>query len=170
MDQTMSIAIFLCLTLIISSFGSQSWSSVPWFLELNTSRSNFVGAALCGRPLCGNERVTNDQGGHGLPPLQYARWIFYFDGLRGNPDDDVVGLDVACDDGASSDHGVVADGRAGQHRGVVREPDAVADPGLWRLDVMNVVDIMVVRIDVGVVRNRNVIADVDAAAIVEEHV
>ena len=99
-----------------------------------------------------------------------SRWIFYFHGFCGDADDDVIGLDVARDHRAGTDQRVVADLHAGQNGRVIGEANAVSDPRVRCLDLVNVVDVMVVGVDVCVVRDRDVVADVDAAAIVEQYV
>src|ERR1051325_2522137 len=123
----------------------QSWSSVQWFLEVTNAAFHFVGAALRGRPTCAH------LGRARRAALQDTDWIFHLDSLGWDADFDVLGLDVAGGDGARADQRVVADGRAGQNSRVVSDADAVSDSRLRRLNVVNVVDVMVVRIDVRVI-------------------
>ena len=83
-------------------------------------------------------------------PSRHLR-LFDLNGLRGNPDDDVVRLDVARDYRARSDHGVVSDLCAGQNSRVIRDTDAVSNRCARSLDFVDVVDVVIMGIDVDVV-------------------
>ena len=99
-----------------------------------------------------------------------AAWVFDLHCFCGNSDHDVMRLDVARDHGAGADQRVVSDLHAGENGRVIGDANAVSDARSRRLDLVDVVDVVVVGIDVCVVGNRDVVADVDAAAIVEQHV
>ena len=82
-----------------------------------------------------------------------AVWVFDLHGFGGNANHDVMWLDVARDERAGSDHCVVADFRTGQNGPVIGDTNAVSDLCARRLDLVDVVDVVVVRVDVGVVRD-----------------
>jgi hypothetical protein len=90
-------------------------------------------------------------GGHREPPVQMLCPVFDLGCLGGDTDDDVIRLDVARDHRAGADQRVVTDLDAGENGGVVCEADVVSNPGLGRIDLVDVVDIVIVRIDVCVI-------------------
>ena len=90
--------------------------------------------------------------------------------FRWDADHDVMRLDVPRDQRAATDQRVITDLRAGENRGVIRDSDAVPDPRYGSFDFVDVVNVVVMRIDVCVVGDRDVVADLDAAAIVEQDV
>src|SRR5882724_8513072 len=95
---------------------------------------------------------------------------FHLDRLGGNAGDDVVRRNVFGRDAHRADHAVLADGDAAHHGGVVGDARARADLGLGVVDDHAVVQIVVVRVDVGVVGDRRALVDDDFAAIVEQNV
>src|SRR5437868_7385784 len=96
--------------------------------------------------------------------------VFDLHRLRRNSDDDVVWFDITRDHRAGADHRVISDLRPGQHGRVIRNTHAVANPRWWCVDLVNVVNVVVVRVDVCVIRDRDVVANVDPTAIVEQYV
>src|SRR6185369_3672608 len=123
----MSTAIFLCLTLVLA---------VAWKWKLGQC-AEVSGNECESFQLC-DCAFLEDSGG-----------VFYLNCLGWNADDDVVRLHIPGDHRASSDEGVIANRHAREHRRVVRKTHAAADTRLRRLDVVDVVNIMVVGIDVG---------------------
>ena len=78
--------------------------------------------------------------------------------------------DVSCNHSIRANHRVIFDLHARQNGGVVGNADAVAETSRRRVDLMDVVDVVTVGVDIGVVRDRYVVADVDAAAVIEQDV
>src|SRR5215204_1217011 len=130
------------------------------FLEEISDDSSFVGAALRGRP-CSEHNVERWRSGACLPaPLALRSWrsaswcsvsTFDFDSLGGNTDDDVIRLDVPRDHGPRAHHRAIADLRTRKHGRVIRDANVVSDPRSRGLDVVDVVDVVIVRVDVCVV-------------------
>ena len=79
-------------------------------------------------------------------------------------------IDVPSDNRAASDQSVISDLCAGQDGRVIRDSDAVPNAGYRCIYLVDVVNIVVMRIDVRVVRDRDIVADFDAASIVEQDV
>src|SRR5205085_4867247 len=96
--------------------------------------------------------------------------VFDLRRLRGNADHDVMWFDVTCDHCAGANHRMISDLRPGEHGGVIRDTHAIPDPCRRCVDLVNVVNVVVMRVDVYVIRDRYMVADVDAATIVEQYV
>ena len=79
-------------------------------------------------------------------------------------------LDVPSDDSATANQSVISDLCASQDGRVVRDSDTVPDTRYGSLYFVDIVNVVVMRIDVGVVRDGHVVADLDAASIVEQDV
>src|SRR6478736_9951278 len=52
---------------------------------------------------------------------------------------------------------------------MVREANTIADSGHRGVDLVNVINIVSMGIDVGVIRNRDIVTDLDTAAVVQEN-
>ena len=96
--------------------------------------------------------------------------LFYFDCLSGNSDHDVMRLHVTRYHRASADHCIISNLDTGQHGGVISQSDAVADTRLRRINLVDIVDIVIVGIDVGIVRNGDVVANLDPATVVQQNI
>src|SRR6266508_4395571 len=130
---------------------------------LTASRRNIAGI-ISGRPgssLTGTGRRESGAGGTGL---------LLADGLGGNAGGDDAGGDMFRSDSHGPDHRVGFDGDAGEDHGMVRDAHAVADDGPAERDVVDILNGMGVGVDVGVVGDRNVVAEDDFAPVVDQHV
>src|SRR5207302_7699548 len=90
--------------------------------------------------------------------------------LRRNTDVDVIRTDVLRRHGHRADHTLLVHVHAGQHRGVVGDAYAVVDSGDGIRHVPLLDDAVRVAIDVRVVADRDAVAELNAAAVVEENV
>src|SRR5437763_1475411 len=129
------------------------WAHVG-FLERVTPDSSFTLCLICGENY----------------PRSKALSVFDLYRLRRNAYDNVMWFDVTGDHCAGTDHRVISNPRPREHGRVVRNPHAVPYSRRRSVDLVNVVNVVVVRVDVCVIRDRDVVPNIDAAAIVEEHI
>lgn len=95
--------------------------------------------------------------------------ILDLDSLGGNPDDDVVGLDIRGYYGSSPDHGIFPDLNPRQDGCVKGDPAACIDARQPSIDFADVVDIVAVGINVRIIRNGNPITNIDPTPVIEQN-
>lgn len=100
--------------------------------------------------------------------LRFSR--LNLDGLSWDSECDVVGLNVLGHHCAGANHCVFSDVNSRKHRGVIGDPYGVADCGQLIGDFLNVIDVVAMGIDIGVIRYRNVVSYLDATPIIQKYV
>src|SRR5687767_13863278 len=88
---------------------------------------------------------TNDSGFQFFKNARDQAWvIFYLNRLGWNAGDYVLRRDVSCDHCIAADHGIIFDLHTGQNRSVISHSHAVAESSHWRVDLMDVVNVVTV--------------------------
>ena len=95
--------------------------------------------------------------------------VLHSERFGGHASGDCVRLERLAQEPVRAHDRVLADVRSGQHGGVIGDAGAVSDRGRLHGDVADVQHVVVVRVDVGVVADRDAIADLEPPAVVEQH-
>ena len=80
----------------------------------------------------------------------------------------MICFNVTSDDCSGAYHRVISNLNSRQNRRMIGKPYAVPYFGSRGVDLMNVVDIVSMRIDVGIVRDRDIASDINSAPVIKD--